>query len=90
MGWWGNDSTVLPEADPMHFAPRVKIPMLMLNGGYDFVFPLETCQEPLFRAFGTLPADKKHVLYDTGHRPPQLPMMKETLDWLDHYLGPVK
>jgi cephalosporin-C deacetylase-like acetyl esterase len=82
--------SVLPEADPMNFAPRVKIPVLMINGRYDFEIPLETCQEPLFQALGTLAQDKRHVLYDTGHMPPELPVMKETLDWLDHYLGPVK
>ena len=90
--WSGgcDPDSVLPEADPMNFAPRVKAPVLYINGRYDFVFPLETCQEPLFRAFGTPARDKKRVLYDTGHMPPTLPMMKETLDWLDHYLGPVK
>jgi eukaryotic-like serine/threonine-protein kinase len=82
--------SVLPEADPMNFAPRVKIPVLMINGRYDFVFPLETCQEPLLRALGSAPQDKRQALFDTGHAPPLLPMMKETLDWLDHYLGPVK
>jgi eukaryotic-like serine/threonine-protein kinase len=82
--------SVLPEADPMNFAPRVKIPVLMINGRYDFVFPLETCQEPLLRALGSAPQDKRQVLLDTGHAPPLLPMMKESLDWLDHYLGPVK
>ena len=85
-----NNLNVLPEEDPMNFAPRVKIPVLMTNGRYDFEIPLETCQEPLFRALGTPPADKKHVLYDTGHMPPQLSLMKETLDWFDHYVGPVK
>ncbi len=64
---------VLPEADPMNFAPRV-----------------ETCQEPLFRLLGVPPQDKRHVLFDTGHAPPQLPVMKEALNWLDRYLGPVK
>jgi len=28
--------------------------------------------------------------YDSGHLPPLIPWMKETLDWPDHYLGPVK
>jgi eukaryotic-like serine/threonine-protein kinase len=82
--------SVLPEADPMNFASRVKIPVLLINGRYDFVFPLETCQEPLFRALGSPAQDKSHVLYDTGHAPPLLPMMKDTLNWLDHYLGPIK
>ena len=28
-----------PEADPFTFAPRVRIPVLMLNGDQDFIFP---------------------------------------------------
>jgi len=85
-----NPDAVLPEADPMNFAPHVKIPVLMINGRYDFVFPLDTCQEPLFRSLGSPAQDKSHVLYETGHAPPLLPMMKDTLNWLDHYLGPVR
>ena len=90
--WFGGCDTlrVLPEADPMNFAPRVKVPVLMVNGRYDFVFPLETCQEPMFRVFGTKAQDKKHVLYEGGHVPPLLRVKKDTLDWLDEYLGPVK
>lgn len=90
--WSGgcDPETVLPEADPMNFAPRVKVPTLLINGRYDFVFPLETCQEPLFRALGSPTPDKKHILHDTGHMPGLLVMMKDTLDWLDHYLGPVR
>jgi len=80
----------LPEADPFNYAPHVTIPVLMLNGRYDLMIPLDTCQEPLFRALGTPAQDKKHVLFDSGHTPPLIPWMKETLNWLDHYLGPVK
>ncbi len=85
-----NGQKVLPEADAMNFASRVKIPVLMINGRYEFEIPLDTCQEPLFRLLGSPPQDKQHVLYDTGHAPPMLPVMKEGLNWLDHYLGPVK
>jgi eukaryotic-like serine/threonine-protein kinase len=85
-----NGQKVLPEADAMNFASRVKIPVLMINGRYDFEIPLDICQEPLFRLLGTPPQDKQHVLYDTGHAPPLLPVMKEGLNWLDRYLGPVK
>jgi eukaryotic-like serine/threonine-protein kinase len=80
----------LPEADPFNYAPHVKIPVLMINGRYDLMIPLETCQNPLFRALGTPAQDKQHVLFDSGHTPPLIPWMKETLDWLDRYLGPVK
>jgi len=78
-----------PEADPFNFAPRVKVPVLMVNGRYDFYFPLETSQEPLLRLLGTRPRDKRHVLIGSGHLPPDTAIARETLDWLDRYLGPV-
>ena len=81
---------VPPEVDPLNFAPRTTIPVLMINGKYDFDTPLNTCQIPLFRLLGTPPKDKRHALFDTGHIPPRNEIIKETLDWLDHYLGPVK
>ena len=45
-----------PEAEQINFAPRVKVPVLMLNGRHDFVFPLETSQAPMFMLLGTLPS----------------------------------
>jgi eukaryotic-like serine/threonine-protein kinase len=85
-----NNDKVLPEIDPLNFAPRARRPILMVNGRYDFMNPVETCQQPLFHLLGSPPQDKRYVLFDTGHSPPQLPVMKEALDWLDHYLGPVR
>jgi eukaryotic-like serine/threonine-protein kinase len=80
----------LPEEDPLNFVPHIKIPVLMINGRYDFGIPLETCQLPFFRLLGTPAADKRQVLLDSGHGIPLTPWFKETLDWLDHYLGRVK
>jgi predicted esterase/predicted Ser/Thr protein kinase len=80
----------LPEEDPMNFAPHIQIPVLMINGRYDFEIPLETCQEPFFRLLRTPASDKRQVLLDSGHGMPLTPWFKETLDWLDHYLGRVK
>jgi eukaryotic-like serine/threonine-protein kinase len=79
----------LPEAEPLHFAPRVTVPVLMLNGRYDHMFPLETSQLPLLRLLGTPEADKKYVIYETGHVPPRKEVIRESLDWLPRYLGPV-
>ena len=79
-----------PEVDPINFVPRVTIPVLMVNGRYDFDTPLNTCQMPLFRLLGTPPKDKRNALFDTGHVPPRNEIIKETLDWLDRYLGPAK
>jgi hypothetical protein len=85
-----NDSKVLPEINPMNYVSHVKIPVLMLNGRYDFEIPLDTCQEPFFRLLGTSPQNKRHILFDSGHAAPYTPVFKETLNWLDHYLGSVK
>jgi dienelactone hydrolase len=78
-----------PEVDPFNFAPRATQPVLMLNGRDDFMRPVETSQLPLFRMLGAPDKDKRHVLYDAGHAPPRLPAIKEILEWLDRYLGPV-
>jgi len=79
-----------PEADTINFAPRVTIPILMINGKYDFDTPLNTCQIPLFRSLGTPAKDKRTALFDAGHIVPRNEMIKETLDWLDRYLGSVR
>jgi hypothetical protein len=44
----------------------------------------------LIRFLGSPPADKRHVLVDGGHVVPRNIMIKESLDWLDRYLGPVQ
>jgi cephalosporin-C deacetylase-like acetyl esterase len=79
----------LPEADQINFAPRVKTPVLMLNGRFDFIFPPGSSQEPMFRLLGTPKEHKRRVVYETGHDIPRNELIKETLDWLDRYLGPV-
>jgi len=80
----------LPEADAFNFAPYARQPMLMVNGRYDYAFPFESTQLPLFHALGSPPNDKRHVVFDAGHLPPNDLLMKEMLDWLDRYLGPVR
>jgi hypothetical protein len=62
----------------------------MLNGRFDFYNPPTTSQEPMFRLLGTPEQQKRRVVYDTGHDLPRTGVVKETLDWLDKYLGPVK
>jgi predicted esterase len=79
-----------PEVDPYNYLSRVRVPVLMLNGKYDFFFPLETAQRPFFDALGT-PADrKKWIVYEGGHDVPRTELIKETLGWLDAHLGPVR
>jgi pimeloyl-ACP methyl ester carboxylesterase len=79
----------LPEADPFNFLPRIKIPVLMVNGRYDDYFPLETSQIPMYRFLGTPAEQKEHHVYDSGHLVPRNEMTREALAWYDRYLGPV-
>jgi predicted Ser/Thr protein kinase/predicted esterase len=79
-----------PEVDPFHFVSRVGIPVLMLNGRYDSSFPYQTAQLPMFKLLGTPEGHKRQILYDTGHNIPRNQLIKECLEWLDKYLGPVK
>jgi cephalosporin-C deacetylase-like acetyl esterase len=79
-----------PESEAINFLPRVKVPTLMINGRYDFFFSLKTSQGLMFDLLGTKPADKKHRVFESGHIPTERQeVIKEILDWLDRYLGPV-
>ena len=83
--------TSTPGDDQADFAPRMKKPVLMVNGRYDYTFSLELSQNPLFNTLGTPKQDKQHIILETPHdvteQRPQL--VKAVLDWLDRYLGPV-
>ncbi|MFL6449754.1 MAG: alpha/beta hydrolase family protein [Bryobacteraceae bacterium] len=78
-----------PEINTVNFAPRARAPVLMLGGRYDFVTPLATLQQPMFQLLGTREADKRFIQFESGHVPPLGDWMRETLNWFDHYLGPV-
>ena len=81
------------EVDPLSFAPHVSIPVLMVNGDSDFIFPLETSQKPLFNFLGATSDRKKHVVLQAGHSvgsDKRSQAIREILDWLDRYLGRVQ
>jgi alpha-beta hydrolase superfamily lysophospholipase len=84
---WTGSIGQIGQNDEINFAPRVTTPVLMLNGRDDFTFPIETSQLPMFKLLGTREADKRHVLYDGGRVFPFARIMKDSLDWLDRYLG---
>lgn len=77
----------LPEVDEINFAPRVKVPTLMVNGRYDHFFPYEKSQKIMFQFLGTPTKDKRHAVFEAGHVPPREQMIREILDWLDRYQG---
>jgi len=79
-----------PEIQPINYVGRIKIPTLMLNGKYDMSFSYELSVKPMFDLLGTPPDQKELKLYPTDHVTPRTEFIKETLNWLDKYLGPVK
>ncbi len=78
-----------PEVAETNFAPRINVPVMMLNGAHDSIFPLETNQQPMFELLGT--ETKEHVLYESGHVLTSYhnQMSQKILEWLDRHLGPV-
>ena len=64
--------------------------MTSVNGKYDVIFPLETTVKPMFDLLGTPEKHKKLMIYETDHVVPRTEIIKETLNWLDMYCGPVK
>jgi len=79
----------LPEVDAVQYLPRITTPVLMLNGKYDFIFPYQYSQLPFYTLLGTPKENKKLYVYDYAHFVPKAPLIKETLSWLDQYLGPI-
>jgi eukaryotic-like serine/threonine-protein kinase len=77
------------EIDVANFAPRVRIPTLMVNGRYDFELPFEISQLPLFALLGSAPGHKRHAVLEKGHALSNEAAAAEILPWLDRYLGPV-
>ncbi len=79
-----------PEIDLVNYAPRIRIPTLMLNGRYDFGSPVDTQQRPLFDLLGSPPGQKRHAVFEAGHALPIEQVSREILPWLDRYLGQVR
>jgi hypothetical protein len=64
----------------------------MVNGAEDAIVPLKTAAVPMFELLGTDDQHKEHKLYPGGHGLFGLfnkQILKDVIDWLDHYLGPV-
>ncbi|MGE5420840.1 MAG: SUMF1/EgtB/PvdO family nonheme iron enzyme [Chloroflexota bacterium] len=78
----------LPEVDQINYLPRVRQPVLMLNGKYDMFFPVETSQKPMYELLGSKIKEMK--VYNEGHLVPRQDLVKETLRWYDENLGEVK
>ncbi|MDQ2774683.1 MAG: SUMF1/EgtB/PvdO family nonheme iron enzyme [Acidobacteriota bacterium] len=81
---------LMPESNPVNFAPRMKTPVLMLNGRYDSILTPDA-QESMFRSLGTVAPNKSHVLVNSGHSvlAPEVrnQTIHQTLHWFDRYLS---
>jgi len=89
LGGGVGETPLLPDIEPTNFAPRVRVPTLMVAGRQDFARPVETLQRPVFNLLGSPPDQKRLALIDGGHIPRLQDIIREILDWLDRYLGPV-
>jgi pimeloyl-ACP methyl ester carboxylesterase len=86
----GFSGSALPQAHQFSYVNRVRTPTLMMCGRYDTIFDVETSVKPMFDLLGTSTEHKRLVICETDHIPPQNEFIRETLAWLDKYLGPVK
>jgi dienelactone hydrolase len=78
-----------PEVDPLNYVSHVRVPVLMLNGRYDLTVPLETQARPMFERLGIPDRDKRLYVVDSDHWIPRTELVRESLAWLDKYLGPL-
>jgi dienelactone hydrolase len=86
----GPDNVYVREVDPMNYLSRTTLPVLMLNSDLDNLVPLQEDAKPVFNSLGTPQNRKRQVIQPGGHFVPQEVLIRETLDWLDAYLGTVR
>src|SRR5436190_7464393 len=81
------DMQTIPEANPINFAPHIRVPKLMSHGKYDEDTPLKTQGEPLYKL---LREPKRMVVFEGGHVPSTEFLINTINSWLDETLGPVR
>ena len=77
--------------DPIQFLPHIRLPVLMVNGTMDSIFPFETSAKPMYDLLAS--DDKTMVPFAGGHNLWGLmgaAVKDEVLKWLDDHLGPVE
>jgi len=78
----------VPDLDVINFVPRVKVPVLIIHGRYDYIAPLRTEPTFMLELMGTPEKDKALLIKETGHSVWRLnETRKDAFDWYDKYLG---
>ena len=81
-------STAHPMIAAINYVPRVRIPVLMVNGRFDHIFLYETWQKPMYDLLGSPVDRKQHLVFDTGHFDfPRNQVARAATDWFDRFLG---
>jgi TolB-like protein len=77
-----------PIADSINYYPRIKYPVLMMNGRFDTIVSAKhALLQKRLDWLGTPEEDKKQILYDAGHWPfPQNLFKRDMSQWLQKYL----
>ena len=92
-GGFTQSTDVPPALDNINYLPHVTLPTLMVNGNGDFIFPVESGQNPFFELLATPRDQKSHVLLVGGHfivAQQRSQVVRTVLDWLDRWLGAVQ
>ena len=82
-----------PMVDPFNFLPRVTAPTLLVNARWDSFFSVTTSQQPFYDRLGVAEPDKRLVITESNHFVLSFAgdqAIRETLDWYDRTLGPVR
>jgi serine/threonine protein kinase/dienelactone hydrolase len=75
-----HSNAAMTEIEPRRYTPHVKLPVLMVGGLLDAVFPVEASQLPMYRHLGSPDKQIKH--FQSGHIPP----VEETIKFADEWL----
>jgi dienelactone hydrolase len=80
-----------PDWNPLNYAPRITVPVLIQNGKYDYKTSVERALQPLLKLFGTPDKDKTLKLYEAGHAVwDRMEQNRDEIDFLDKVFGPAK
>jgi dienelactone hydrolase len=74
--------------DPFNYVSRVKIPTMILSGEFDVSFPYDLVVKPMYDLLGTPDEHKLTLKFPSDHNIPKNDLIRESLKWLDKYLGP--